>query len=574
MPNFYRDNDDILFQFKHLDLDRIIELKEDNFSNKDNSDFAPRSVADARDSYDRIMEVVGDISGNFVAPHAAEVDEEGAKFEDGEVQYAKATEEGLKLCRQADLMGFTLPRRYGGLNCPMTAYSMAIEIISRADAAFMNIYGLQCDNADTLYKFGDEEQRKKYLPRFCSGEDTSAMVLTEPDAGSDLQAVMLKAHQDKDGQWRLNGVKRFITNGCGNLHLVLARSEEGTHDGRGLSMFMYVRDETMRIRRIENKLGIHGSPTCEMQYNNSPCELVGSRKMGLIKYVMSLMNEARVGISAQGLGIAEAAYREAKKYAEERVQFKKPIKDFMAVSEMLANMKTKIEAGRTLLYETTRIVDLKDCLEEHVKEHPEKAKELKADMKKYTALAALLTPICKAWNTEISNEVSYDGIQIHGGTGYMKEFNAERHYRDARITNIYEGTTQLQVVAAIGGIVKGVCANLLDEYEAAFDYSSVEQSHKKVLDIVEEFKKAVAFVKEKGDNDFQDYHARRLTEIATKAIIGYLMLRDATRSERKKDVLKYFLEFAVPEVKMKAGIILSDTSSLLEKKEAIINGKN
>lgn len=574
MPNFYRDNDDILFQFKHLDLDRIIELKEDKFSNKDKSDYAPRSIADARDSYERIMDVVGDIAGNFVAPHAAEVDEEGAHFENGEVRYAAATEEGLKLCRQADLMGFTLPRRYGGLNAPMTAYCMAIEIISRADAAFMNIYGLQCDNADTLYKFGSEEQRQKYLPRFCSGEETSAMVLTEPDAGSDLQAVMLKAHQDEQGVWRLNGVKRFITNGCGPLHLVLARSEEGTHDGRGLSMFMYVRDEHMRIRRIENKLGIHGSPTCEMQYNNAPAELVGSRKMGLIKYVMSLMNEARIGIASQGLGIAEAAYREAKKYAEERIQFKKPIKEFMAVSEMLANMKTKIEAGRTLLYETTRIVDLKDSLEERAESHPDEAKELRDDIKKYTTLAALLTPICKMWNTEIANEVSYDGIQVHGGTGFMKEFNAERHYRDARITNIYEGTTQLQVVAAIGGIVKGAAADLLDEYEKAYDYSSVEPSHKKVKEIVEEFKKAVAHVRDKGDATFQDYHARRLTEMAAKAIMGYLMLRDATRSERKKDVLKYFLELALPEVKMKSAMILSDMSTLLEKKEVIIDGKN
>jgi len=476
------------------------------------------------------------------------------------------------MLKKADLMGFTLPRKYGGLNCPITLYSIAIEIVTRGDAALMNLFGLQ-DIAETINKFADEDQKQRYLPRFCSGEVTGSMALTEPDAGSDLQAVMLKAYE-KDEKWYLKGVKRFITNGCGEISLVLARSEEGTHDGRGLSMFVYERDDKMKIRRIENKLGIHGSPTCELQFNDAPCELVGKRKYGLIKYVMSLMNGARLAIAAQGLGIAEAAYREAKKYAEERVQFKRPIKEFIAVSEMLANMKTKIEAARTLLYETSIIVDIRDGLEHISEKYPEKARELKEDLRKYSALSALMTPMVKAYNTEISNQVSYDGIQIHGGTGFMKEFNAERHYRDARITNIYEGTTQLQVVAAIGGIIKGIAMAQINEYENTFNFTGVEQPHKIVLEMSKLTEEAIAHVREKGDDDFQDYHSRRLVEMVTNVFIGYLMLRDATRSDRKKDVLKYFLEYAMPEVKVRHEVIMKDVSSLLETKGAILDGKN
>ncbi len=574
MPNFFTDNDDILFHMKNMDLDKVILLKEKNFADKSKFDYAPKNIADAKDSYQRIMDVVGDIAGNFVDPRAADVDEEGAHLENGEVRYAKGTEEALEVCRNAEIWGFTLPRRYGGLNCPMTMYVMAIEIISRADAAFMNVYGLQDDIADTIYKFADEDVRMKYLPRLASGEVTSSMALTEPDAGSDLQAVMLKAYQNDSGQWFLKGVKRFITNGCGEISLVLARSEEGTHDGRGLSMFLYEREKHMKIRRIENKLGIHGSPTCELQFNDAPAILVGKRRMGLIKYVMTLMNEARIGIASQALGIAEGAYRAAKKYAEERVQFRKVIKEFLPVSEMLANMKVKIEAGRTLLYETGRIVDIKDGIEEESEEHPEKAPQLREELKKYQALAALMTPICKAYNTEMANQVAYDGIQIHGGTGYMKEFSAERYYRDARITNIYEGTTQLQVVAAIGGVVKGVAMDLIADYEKNIDFTHVEQYHKTVKEMAGILDKAIAFVREKGDNDFQDYHSQRLVDMTTYTVIGYLMLRDASFSERKKDVLKYYLEYAYYDVKKFSEIILSDTRSLLEKKEAIIDGLN
>lgn len=573
MPNFYKENDDIQFHFKNFDLDWIIDLKENNFADKGKFNYAPKSKVDAMDSYDRILNIVGDISGNIVDPLAAETDEEGAHYEKGNVTYAKGTQIALEALTKADLMGFTLPRKYGGLNCPVTIYAIAIELVSRAEAGLMNIFGLQ-DIAETVNKFADEDIKEKFLPMFCSGKVTGSMALTEPDAGSDLQAVQLKAFQDDDGKWYLNGVKRFITNGCGDISLVLARSEEGTRDGRGLSMFLYKRDDKMIIRRIENKLGIHSSPTCELQFNNAPAILIGKRRMGLIRYVMSLMNGARLAIGAQALGIAEAAYSEAKKYAEERVQFKKTIRDIVPVYEMLANMRLKIEASRTLLYETAQIVDIRDGIE-HLTEHDEeKAKELRSELKRYSNYAALFTPMVKAYATEIANEVAYEGIQIHGGTGFMKEFNAERHYRDARITNIYEGTTQLQVVAAIGGIINGTVMERIHEYEEEFDFSKVQGLHKKVKEMSILMEKSITYIKQKDDSEYQEYHSRRLVEIATKVIIGYLMLRDASKSDRKKEVAKLFIEYAYPEIKSKSDMITTENSSLLKNHTIIINEQN
>lgn len=572
MPNFYKDNDDIQFHMKHIDLDWAIDLKEDGFGDKEKYDYAPVNHNDARDSYDKVLDITGDIAGNVIEPLAAEVDEEEAHFIDGEVEYAKGTQIALDMLKKADLMGFTLPRKYGGLNCPITIYSIAIEMVSRGDAALMNLFGLQ-DIAETINKFADEDVKMQFLPRFCSGEVTGSMALTEPDAGSDLQAVMLKAYQDDSGQWYLKGVKRFITNGCGEISLVLARSEEGTTDGRGLSMFVYERDDNMKIRRIEHKMGIHGSPTCELQFNDAKAVIVGKRRFGLLRYVMSLMNGARLAIAAQALGIAEAAYYEANKYAEERVQFKKAIKKFLPVAEMLGIMRTKIEAGRTLLYETSIVVDIRDGLEHMIEKYPDKKKELKADLRKYTAMASLMTPMVKAYNTEMANEVAYDGVQIHGGTGFMREFNAERHTRDARITNIYEGTTQLQVVAAIGGIIKGVAMDKIAEYESSIDFSGNEPSHKIVKEMVGLVDESINYIKD-HDNDYQDYHARRLVEMVTSVFIGYLMLRDASRSDRKKDVLKYFLEFALPAAQMRHDIIIANTNSFLDKKDAILDGKN
>jgi alkylation response protein AidB-like acyl-CoA dehydrogenase len=573
MPNFYTENDDIQFQFKHLDLDRVIELKEDHFADKGVYNYAPKNISDAKDSYHRILKIVGDIAGNIIDPKAAEADEEGAHFEQGSVTYANATQEAVEAFKKADLMGFTLPRKYGGLNCPVTIFSIAIEMVSQAEAGLMTIVGLQ-DISETINKFADDDIKAKYLPRFASGEVTGSMALTEPDAGSDLQAVQLKAFQDERGQWYLNGVKRFITNGCGQISLVLARSEEGTKDGRGLSMFLYERDDKMKIRRIENKLGIHSSPTCELQFNNAPALLVGKRKMGLIRYVMSLMNGARLAIAAQAVGIAEAAYQAAKQYAAARVQFKKTIRTIVPVYEMLANMKVKIEAARTLLYETAKIVDIRDGLEHAGQKDPEKAKAFRSDLKTYSNYADLFTPIAKAYATEIANEVAYDGIQIHGGTGFMKEFQAERHYRDARITNIYEGTTQLQVVAAIGGVVNGTAMERIHEYEVTCDFATVSNLHKPVKEMAALLEKAIAYVKDKGDAEFQEYHSRRLVEMTTKVILGYLMVRDASFSYRKREVAQFFLEFAHPEVKMKSEIITADIHSLLHTHEEILEGAN
>ncbi|EKD28296.1 MAG: hypothetical protein ACD_79C00350G0002 [uncultured bacterium] len=561
MENFFKDNDDILFHIKNLDLNKIIELKEPGFEEKDKFAYAPKDVEDMRDSYEKVLDMLGELSGDFIAPRAHEVDEEGAHFENGEVRYAKGTQEALEMLAKADVLGFTLPRRYGGLNFPITIYAIATEIVSRADASLMNLFGLQ-DIADTINKFASEDIKQRFLPRFCSGEVTGSMALTEPEAGSDLQAVSLRAHQDENGQWYLNGVKRFITNGNGHISLVLARSEETLKGGRGLSVFVYERDEHMKIRRIENKLGIHGSPTCEMQFTNAPCELVGERKRGLSKYTMSLMNGARVATAAQALGIAEAAYREAKKYANERVQFGKAIREMIPVYEMLCNMKVAIEAGRTLLYETGRMVDFKEGYEHLAERHPEKENEIKNDVKKYNKLAALFTPICKAYNTEMGNKVTYDAIQIHGGTGYMKEFNVERHYRDARITNIYEGTTQLQIVAAIGGVMSGVAMDVINEYDAQ-DYSYRNDIYQKIHKAKGFLEETIEFAKNSENHDFVDYHSRRLVEMATYVIQGYLLLRDAKHSERKKNIAETFVDtmFSIVEAHM-VRIIHGETSVL------------
>jgi alkylation response protein AidB-like acyl-CoA dehydrogenase len=556
-----------------MDLTRVVELVEEGFADRGKFDHAPVSHADAMDSYDRVLNIVGSLTADYIAPRAAQVDKDGATLCDGQVTYAKGTVEALDMLRKADLMGFTLPRRYGGLNCPVTIYTIAVEMVSRADASLMNLFGLQ-DIAETIYRFGNEEQRQKYLPRFARGEVSGSMALTEPDAGSDLQSVMLKAYEDETGQWRLRGVKRFITNGCGEISLVLARSEEGSTDSRGLSMFIYEREAGMKIRRIEHKLGIHGSPTCELQFNDAPAELCGNRRMGLFKYVMALMNSARLGVAAQAVGIAEAAYAEAEKYSRERVQFKKSIQEFLPVSEMLVSMRTKIEAGRTLLYETARIVDIKNLLEQIYDNEPARAKEVKEEYKKYSALAALYTPMSKAYNTEMANQVAYDGIQIHGGTGFMQEFNAERHYRDARITNIYEGTTQLQVVAAIGGVIRGTALENLDEMESKLDFSATEHLRAPARELRDLLAESVTYVQTKGDSRYQDFHARRLVEIATNAIIGSLMLRDAAKSERKREVAKYFLEYALPECRMKRDRITSGHAQILEKREELLKGKN
>ena len=563
MENFFLDNPDIKFHLENMDLKKIIELKENNFSDVNNYLDTPADYNDAMDNYTRILELMGEISGEYIAPYTDIVDKTGAVFSNGIVTFAKETEEAVERIRKAELMGFTTPRKYGGLNMPKIIYSMAIELISRADASIMTIFGLQ-EIAETIHKFGTEEQCENYLPRFCSGEILGAMALTEPDAGSDLPAARLKAFQDEKGKWYLNGVKRFITNGCAEVILVMARSENDIMDARGLSLFIYERDENMKIRRIEDKLGIHGSPTCELQFNNAEAELLGQRKRGLIKYTMSLMNGARVGISAQAVGIAEAAYREASKYAANRIQFGKPINQFPPVYEMLTDMKVNIEAARVFLYESSCMVDMKEGIENQIKINPEKKVELKPELRRYSNYESLFTPILKCFTTEMGNKLCYDALQIHGGVGYTREFAIERICRDMRITSIYEGTSQLQVVAAIGGLLKGTAAELLNEYENTNDFSSIKQYYKKIKYFKEQLNKAVTFVKEQNDAEYTDYHARRIVDIGADTIISYLLCMNAIKSEKKKKTAELFISKAEHRINAALNYILTGDRSLIE----------
>lgn len=529
MANFYNDNPDLKHHLTHPMMEKIVALKERNYTDAEKFDYAPLNFEDAMDSYDKVLEVVGEICGESIASRAEDVDHQGPHVENGHVVYADGTQENLDVCRKAGLMGMAMPRRYGGLNFPITPYIMAADIVSRADTGFENLWGLQ-DCAETIYEFANEDQKQRYIPRVCEGE-TMSMDLTEPDAGSDLQSVMLKATEQPDGTWVLNGVKRFITNGDSDIHLVLARSEEGTKDGRGLSMFIYdKRNGGVTVRRIENKMGIKGSPTCELVYKNAKAELVGSRKLGLIKYVMALMNGARLGIAAQSVGISELAYREALAYAKDRKQFGKAIIEFPAVYEMLAVMKAKLDASRSLLYECARYVDLYKIYDDIAKERsltPEEKKESKA----YSKIADALTPLAKGMGSEYCNQNAYDCIQIHGGSGFMKDYACERLYRDARITSIYEGTTQLQVVAAIRYVTTGAYLNLIKEYEAQEVNPELQKIKDRLVKMTELYAQAVEKVTSVKDTVYVDFMARRLVEMAAFTIMGYLVLLDANRNE-------------------------------------------
>ncbi len=543
MPNYFTDNSDMQFVFNNLDLREIVEIAEDNFEEAKHYNYAPIDYNDAIENYRKVLEIVGDIAGNFIAERASSVDEEGAVYKDGKVYYAKGTAENLKQIAQADLMGMSLPRKYGGLNFPFTIYVMAIEIISRADASLMNIFGLQ-DIADTINKFGTDELREEFIPKICSGEHTGAMALTEPDAGSDLQAVKLHAYQDEKGQWYLKGVKRFITNGNGEALLVLARSEPGTKDGRGLSMFACHRDDTIKVRRIENKLGIHGSPTCELQFNDTPAYLVGQRKFGLIKYVFDLMFRARMGVAAQALGIAQAAYEEALKYAKEREQFGRAIYNIPVITNMLIDMRVAIEANRALLYAAAQKVDIKEKLEEKIKKLKEAGKPFSEEnirLKRVMKESNFLTPLAKYILAESANKIANDALQIHGGTGYMREFKAERFLRDARITNIYEGTSQLQIVAASGNVINDILSDYFDEKEKKQYKGGVAPLVSHLIEIREIFKDCLKYVVEKKDPAFQDVAAKDLVELYGYLYVGYLLLEQAEKDQKKVFVANRYI---------------------------------
>ena len=553
MANFYNDNESLKHHLSHPMMEKIVELKERNFADADKYDYAPQNFDDAMDSYDRVLEIVGDICANIVAENAEDVDHEGPVVSGGHVTYASGTQRNLDATRKAGLMGMSMPRRLGGLNFPITPYIMAADIVSRADAGFENLWGLQ-DCAETIYEFASEEQKQKYIPRVCAGE-TMSMDLTEPDAGSDLQSVMLKATKKEDGSYVLNGVKRFITNGDSDIHLVLARSEEGSKDGRGLSMFIYdKRNGGVTVRRIENKMGIKGSPTCELVYKDAPAELVGSTRLGLIKYVMALMNGARLGIAAQSVGISEAAYREALEYAKDRKQFGKAIIEFPAVSEILSTMKAKLDASRSLLYACSRFVDMYKIYDDIAKERPLTVEE-KKEQKYYSRLADAFTPLAKGMTSEFCNQNSYDCIQIHGGSGFMKDYACERIYRDARITSIYEGTTQLQVVAAIRHVTTGTYLNKIREFEAMEVVAADEAMKNTLVFMTQQYADAVQAVMGVDNTKYHDFMARRLVEMAGHIIMGYLLLEDTQRNEAFRRSLNVYVKYGQAEVERHASFI-------------------
>ena len=528
MSNYYTDHPEIGFHLNHPLMKRIVDLKERDYADKDAFEDAPVNYEDALENYKRMLDITGDVAANIIEPNSESVDLEGPHLENGRMLYASKTVENIEATRQAGLWGISMPRRYDGLNIPNIVFSMASELIAAADAGFQNIWSLQ-SCIDTLYEFGTEEQRKKYIPRISAGESMS-MDLTEPDAGSDLQRVMLKATQDADGTWRLNGVKRFITNGDSDIHLVLARSEEGTRDGRGLSMFIYdKKDGGVTVRHIENKLGIHGSPTCELVYKNAKCELCGDRKLGLIKYVMSLMNGARLGIAAQSVGVEQEAYNEALAYAKERAQFGKKIITFPAVYDMLSRMKAKLDAGRSLLYMTARYVDIYKALEDISRERkltPEERKE----MKQYTRLADAFTPIAKGMNSEYANQNAYDAISIHGGSGFIMEYKSQRLYRDARIFSIYEGTTQLQVVAAVRYITNGTYLAIMKEMLETPVSDNLQPLKVRIAKLVALYEEALNKVNSDENQEQHDFLARRLYDMTAEIIMSLLICIDASKA--------------------------------------------
>lgn len=528
MANYYTDHPEIEFHLNHPLMKRVVDLKERNYVEKDQFEDAPVNYEDAIENYKRLLDITGDVAANIIEPNSEDVDLEGPHLENGRMIYASKTFENLDATRKAGLWGLSMPRRYGGLNLPNAIFSMASEIIAAADAGFQNIWSLQ-SCIDTLYEFGSEEQRQKYIPRICAGE-TMSMDLTEPDAGSDLQRVMLKATQDEDGTWRLNGVKRFITNGDSDIHLVLARSEEGTKDGRGLSMFIYdKRDGGVTVRHIEHKLGIHGSPTCELVYKNAKAELCGNTRLGLIKYVMALMNGARLGIAAQSVGVEQEAYNEGLAYAKERAQFGEKIINFPAVYDMLSRMKAKLDAGRSLLYCCARYVDIYKALEDIARD-TKLTPEERQEMKKYTRLADAFTPLAKGMNSEYANQNAYDAISIHGGSGFIMEYKCQRLFRDARIFSIYEGTTQLQVVAAIRYITNGTYLSIIKEMLENEVSEDLKPLKERVAKLVELYEAAINKVKEANNQAVHDFLARRLYNMTGDIVMSLLILDDATKA--------------------------------------------
>jgi alkylation response protein AidB-like acyl-CoA dehydrogenase len=566
--NFFLDNSDLQFRLEQLELQDVIEIKEKGYQYHNEYPAAPRHYIDAKDNYRLLLEVLGEICAKVIAPRAAEADEEGAHFENGQVTYTAATQEGLMALKQADLMGAMLPWEYGGLNLPESVFQMMVEIVSRADAGLMTVFGLQEISA-AINEYGTPEMKAQLLPRFSRDGASGAMILTEPDAGSDLGAVQTKATYDEtNGKWFIDGVKRFATNGCADIQLVLARSEAGSSDARGLSLFVVERDESVRIRRIENKLGIHASPTCEVQFQHTPAQLLGKRRYGLMRYAMALMNGARLAVGAQAVGIAEAAYREAYTYAQERHQFNQPICDLPPVSRMLASMRGEIEATRALISETSRWVDRMKVYEQLSEANTTPDPTLRQKLKQTSSLAETLTPLTKYYASEMGNRVCYQALQLHGGVGYMREFNVERHYRDVRVTNIYEGTSQLQIVAATGKLLGHALDALLDEW-ACLDYGDELADLKtRLIEETAQFKLTTDVLKEK-EREVIDYYASDLADMAVLLVNSWLMLQDGRVSERKQELARLYIHEHLVKVQSARQVILNSGIAPLLKQSSI-----
>jgi len=569
MPNFYTDNDDMQFLFTHFDLGALAEIVEEGFRFADEFDFAPTDRADAVDNYGNLLTTAGELAGEVIDPTAEETDQVGNTLNaDGSVTYAPGIAESLRRLSQAEMMGFTLPYSFGGLNCPNLVYTMANEIVSRADAALMNIFGLQ-GIAETINAFASEEIKQAYLPRMASGEWTGAMVLTEPDAGSDLQAVKVEAHEDASGKWWVNGVKRFITNGCGEVLLVLARTEPEISDGRGLSLLLVERGAWVKVRRLENKLGIHGSPTCELFFKDAPAKLIGDRQRGLITYVMSLMNGARIGIAAQSLGIGEAAYRVARDYASSRRQFGVAIEAFPAVRDLLIEMSLDLQAARTITYWAAYHVDQEYGDQRKLAfgnvTDKDEIKALKKDARRLKRVNAMFTPIAKYYASEMSMRVAMDSVAVLGGSGYMKDYPVERHLRDSRITTIYEGTSQLQVVAAVRGVVSGTAETYLRGL-AEGDWAGWAQPlAEQLAEGVDLLAEAVAFTKAQGGTEYMDLVGRKLVDMAISLLVGYWFCMQGRENESKQAVARRWVRTRLPEVtKLHAMILSGDRSTMTD----------
>jgi alkylation response protein AidB-like acyl-CoA dehydrogenase len=577
MENFYKDNEDIQFFLTHLDWSRIVPLQEQDFQDRDHYDYAPENTEDAVDNYKKVLSVLGEIAAEYIAPRSEQVDLGGNTLEEGSVSYAKGTSEALNLLAKSDLMGMTLSRKYGGLNFPSVVFTMANEIISRADASLQNLFGLQ-GVAEIIDAFATEELKEKYLPLFSQGKVSGAMALTEPEAGSDLQNVKLKAIQDENGTWRLHGVKRFITNGNADVLLVLARSDFDEEGGLSLSLFVCEGKDGVKVRRIENKLGIHGSPTCELQFDGVPASLIGERKRGLVTYVLALLNGARIGTASQSIGIAQAAYNEAKSFAHARHQYGRRIETIPAVAEMLVEMQVVIEAARALTYEASITMDLAAGIfrkftslqESDEKPDASMIKGLRKETKKYERLLILLTPIAKYYSTEMSNRVTSDAIQVLGGSGYMKDYPVERYFRDARITNIYEGTSQLQIAAAQRGIISGAMERYYSELDKDESTTRMKGLSKKLLLARKSLNEAIAYLNKKKDGQYNDLYARNLVDMATSILIGYLLIKQASSSARKKIVAKRFITRLLPQIKMNYQRIVSGDKSTLKNFDTLV----